>query len=55
MVGDGKAVCLLLNPADQGKYGGDSLNPDLRAVGGDQRAGTVAVVLDHAEDRYGKP
>ena len=51
MIGDGEAVRLLLNAADQRKDRRDALNADLAAVRRDEGARAVAVVLDHAEDR----
>ena len=50
MVFDGKAVGLLLDPADEGKDCRRRGNADLPAVCGDQRPGAVVAVLDHAVD-----
>ena len=53
VVGDGEAVGLLLDLADEGE---DRLLPgdaDLPALGGHEGTGAVAVVLHHAEDGDG--
>ena len=51
---DGEAVRLLLDLADQGEHCGVGPQVDLMPLGGGQRAGAVAVVLDHAVDRQRK-
>ena len=53
--GDGKAVGLLLDPSDQGEYRLIVLYADLPPLRGDEGAGAVAVVLDHAEDGNSQP
>ena len=55
MVGDGKAVGLLLDGADEGEDRRDGGDADLLPLRRGQRPGPVAVVLDHAIDWEGKP
>ena len=55
VIGDGEAVHLLLNPPDEGEEGRAVLDADLLPLRRHQRAGAVAVVLDHAEDRHLQP
>ena len=51
MVGDGKAVHLLLDRADEGKNGWICRDGDLVSVRRDERARPVAVILDHTVNR----
>ena len=52
---DGKAVGFLLNGADQRENCLVGINGDLLRLGGDQRSGSVPVILDHAKHRERKP
>ena len=52
---DGKPVDLLLHPADECEQRRCGRNAELTAVRRDKGAGTVMVVLDHAEARHGQP
>ncbi len=52
LIGDGEAVRFLLDLPDEGKNRGVGVQVDLMALGGDEGACTVAVVLDHAENRH---
>ena len=49
VVFDGEAVGLLLDLSNEGEDRRDGLDADLPSVGVDQRPGTVAVILHHAE------
>ena len=53
MVGDGEAVGLLLNLADEGENRLIVVNADLLPLRRHQRTGAVPVVLHHAEHREG--
>ena len=52
VIGDGEAVGLLLNAANEGKNRLIVVDADFLPLGRHQRPGAVPVVLDHAE--YGK-
>ena len=54
VVGDGEAVGLLLNLADEGENRLIVVNADLLPLRGHQRPGAVPVVLHHAEHREGQ-
>ena len=43
---------LLLDGTDEGEHRGVGGDADLMPAGRDERAGAVAVVLDHAEHRH---
>ena len=51
LIGNGEAVCLLLDAPDEGEHRRAALDADLLPVRRDKGARAVAVVLDHAEDR----
>lgn len=51
LIGNGEAVCLLLDAADEGKHRRIALDADLLPVRRNKGARAVAVILDHAEDR----
>ena len=51
LIGNGEAVCLLLNTPDEGEHRRVALDADLLPVRRNKGARAVAVILDHAEDR----
>ena len=51
LIGNGEAVRLLLDAPDEGEHRRAALDADFLPVRRDKGARTVAIVLDHAEDR----